>query len=95
MRKFMGKRGAAGASPGSLVFLGKKFADQPSIRVIHYGPETIEESTPESPEEFFEYRDRMGVTWVNIDGLEHVDWIETQIDLIEKVGLENYCQSQM
>lgn len=26
---------------------------------------------------------------------EHVDWIETQLGLIEKTGLENYLQSQM
>jgi len=26
---------------------------------------------------------------------KHVDWLETQLDLIGKVGLENYCQSQM
>ena len=26
---------------------------------------------------------------------EHVDWIETQLDLIEKTGIENYIQSQM
>lgn len=26
---------------------------------------------------------------------EHVDWLETQLGLIEKVGLENYMQSQI
>ena len=25
---------------------------------------------------------------------EHVDWLETQLQLIEKVGIENYMQSQ-
>jgi bacterioferritin len=26
---------------------------------------------------------------------EHIDYLETQLSLIERIGIENYCQSQM
>ena len=26
---------------------------------------------------------------------EHIDFLETQLDLIDRIGLENYCQSQI
>ena len=69
----------AGLSPGTLVHVGEKKAEKTKIQVLVYGEQTMEEKDLETVEEAFSYRDRPGVTWINVDGLHDVD-------IVEKIG---------
>ena len=46
-------------------------------------------------EEVGDYVSRMLFSSILESEEEHIDWLETNLGLIEKVGLENYIQSQM
>ncbi len=68
-----------GLPPGTLIHIGEKKIDKPRIRVIDYDSVQLEEREAETIEECFPYRDKLTVSWINIDGLHDVG-------VIEKVG---------
>ena len=46
-------------------------------------------------ESVFDYVSRELLEGILESEEEHIDWLETQLELIEKVGIHNYLQSQM
>ncbi|MDD3655271.1 MAG: magnesium/cobalt transporter CorA [Atribacterota bacterium] len=66
----------SGLSPGTLVHIGEKLMEKPKITIINYSPDKLEEKTLETIEECIIYLKRPTITWINIDGIHQVDFIE-------------------
>jgi len=81
MRLFIKKKVAkkAGSPPGTLIHLGEKKLENVRISMIDYNEQGIEERELNSIDECLPYREKPGITWVNIDGLH-------DIDIINKIG---------
>ena len=58
-----------GLPPGSLVFTGKKHAEEVMIDITDYGPDSFKELKSENIEDCFHYRDAEGTTWIDIKGV--------------------------
>jgi magnesium transporter len=73
-RKYrMKRRPPPGSPPGTLV--GVPGTPPPTIRVIAYGPEGIEEHTPARVEELTALLGRQPVTWIDIDALSDAETV--------------------
>jgi magnesium transporter len=68
---------AAGAPPGSLVFIGEQRSEKVRLTLYNYDAGSLEEKTLETPEEAFPFRETKSVSWLNIDGVHNVDVIRS------------------
>ena len=78
MSKLSRKRSKkAGLPPGTLIYTGEKDQEPIKITVMDYDEKHFFEHEIEHVEECFEYRDKLSVTWINIDGTHRADIIES------------------
>jgi magnesium transporter len=68
-----------GLPPGTTVHIGERKAENAKITVIDYDNESFQEKEIDRIEESFPFKDRLTLTWINIDGIHDVE-------LIEKLG---------
>ena len=80
MRKFTKKRTKkAGLPSGTLVYTGEKRDEQVKIHLINFDEASFQESELDSVDACIPYKDKPGVTWINVDGVHNVP-------LLEKLG---------
>ncbi|WP_298556387.1 magnesium/cobalt transporter CorA [uncultured Algibacter sp.] len=65
-----------GKIPGSIIYTGDRSKEKLFIDTFDYGKDFCTEKELQSVQESFEYKDTDSVTWINLNGLNHVDQIE-------------------
>jgi magnesium transporter len=80
MARFLKDRSSAiGHAPGSLILIGNKKVEVPSIRAMQYNETAFSELSVDSIEKAFHLINSQTVTWIDIYGLH-------DIEIIQKVG---------
>lgn len=65
-----------GQVPGSIIYTGERSKEKLFIDTFDYTKEFCTEKELQSVQESFEYKDTDSVTWINLNGLNHVNQIE-------------------
>ena len=63
----------AGLPPGTPVHLGERKSETTRLMLLHYDEQQAVEKQIEAVEECQSFRDRPGVTWINVTGLHEVE----------------------
>ena len=66
----------AGMPPGSLVHIGEQKIEVPRLTVFNFDEQGLEEKTLKDVAECLAYKDKGGMTWINIDGLHEPNLLE-------------------
>ena len=70
----------AGMGPGSLIHIGNTYVENSKITLVRYDEVSLVEKEIRSVEDLREEKDRPGILWINIDGLQDVH-------LLEEIGM--------
>ncbi len=70
------KRARLGLPPGSLVHIGERKTEKVRITVMNYDEPHCFEAVLDGVEQTAEYRDKPGVSWINIDGIHDGEVME-------------------
>lgn len=80
MPKFVHRRSKKiGLPPGTLIHIGEKKVEKIKITAIHYNSAEFIKKELKEPEEAIALKNKEGVLWINIDGLQ-------QTEIIERIG---------
>jgi len=66
----------AGLPPGSPIYVGEQKVKSVRAHLINYGKDSFQEKELHSMDECLMYKESPGITWINIDGLHDVKFIE-------------------
>ena len=65
-----------GQVPGSIIYTGERSTEKLTIETFDYSKDTCFEKDLHTVEESFRFKDTNSVTWINLNGLNHVNEIE-------------------
>ena len=85
LNKFIWKRAKkTGLPPGTPVFIGDKKIEAPKVSIMDYDETRFQEKEVGEIDECFPFKDTSTVTWINIDGIHDVGFVQS---LGENFGL--------
>ncbi|MFC2161176.1 magnesium/cobalt transporter CorA [Acidobacteriota bacterium] len=65
-----------GLPPGTPVYIGDRIGEEVRITILDYDESQFQEIGIKDVEESFPFKEKSTVTWINIDGIHNIDYIE-------------------